>query len=83
MHEEKKLASDLAPLYFAPHRPMFELFDLQSDPSELKNLSGQPGSAAIEKQLKAALQEWMILERDFVPLPVTPDAKPHKGGKHP
>ena len=83
MHEEKKLASDLAPLYFAPHRPMFELFDLQSDPSELKNLAGQPGSAAIEKQLKAALQEWMILERDFVPLPVTPDAKPHKGGKHP
>ena len=83
MHDEKKLESDLDSLYFAPHRPMFELFDLQSDPSELKNLAGQPGSATLEKQLKAALQEWMILERDFVPLPVTPDAKPHKGGKHP
>ncbi len=58
---------------------MFEMFDLQADPFELNNLAGKPESAATEKQLKAALQEWMILERDFVPLPVTPDEKNHRG----
>jgi hypothetical protein len=51
---------------------MFELFDLESDPSEFKNLIDSPEHAAVARELKAALQEWMILERDFVPLPVPP-----------
>ena len=55
---------------------MFELYDLASDPSEFNNLHGKPEAAAIEKKLKAALQEWMILERDYVPLPVTPSERP-------
>jgi N-sulfoglucosamine sulfohydrolase len=79
MHEAGKLAPTQAALYFAARRPMFEVFDLQADPFELTNLAGKPESAATEKQLKAALQEWMLLERDFVPLPVAPDDKPRKG----
>jgi hypothetical protein len=29
----------------------------------------------VEKTLKGELHEWMILQRDFVPLPVPPPAK--------
>ena len=69
-----KLAPELSQRYFAPQRPIFELYDLEADPDELKNLIGEPGSAPITRKLKAALQEWMILQRDFVPLPVPPGA---------
>ena len=69
-HKEGKLSPELAKMYFAPTRPMFELFDLEADPAELKNLVETKEYAAIERDLKAALQEWMILQRDYVPLPV-------------
>jgi len=65
-------------LYFSPTRPMFEVYDLQTDPHELTNLAGRPEAAAVERELKAALQEWMILQRDFVPLPVPPGAQSKK-----
>jgi len=48
---------------------MFELYDLQEDPAEMKNLADMPELAGIEGELKEVLQEWMILERDYVPLP--------------
>ena len=56
-------------LYFAPQRPMFELYDLRENPAEMKNLADKPELAAIEGELKDALQEWMILEQDYIPLP--------------
>jgi N-sulfoglucosamine sulfohydrolase len=72
MHQDGKLSPETTRLYFAQPRPMFELFDLETDPSELKNLIDSPEHAAVASELKAALQEWMILERDFLPLPVPP-----------
>jgi N-sulfoglucosamine sulfohydrolase len=72
MNREGKLSAEMARLYFSPTRPMFELFDLESDPSEFKNLIDSPEHAAIALELKAALQEWMILQRDYAPLPVPP-----------
>jgi arylsulfatase A-like enzyme len=75
MHQDGKLDPKLDRLYFSATRPMFELFDLQADPSEFHNLAGTPEAAAVERELKAALHEWMILERDFVPLPIAPEAK--------
>ena len=77
MNKDGKLSSELAALYFAPTRPMFELYDLENDPNELKNLAGSL-NVTEERKLKAALQEWMILQRDFVPLPVPPPAKKKK-----
>jgi N-sulfoglucosamine sulfohydrolase len=73
MHKDGKLSPEMSRLYFSPTRPMFELFDLKVDPNEFRNLIGQPEAAAVERELKAALQEWMILQRDFVPLPVPPE----------
>jgi hypothetical protein len=66
-------------MYFAPTRPIFELYDLEKDPNEWANLAGKPEASNAERELKAALQEWMILQRDFVPLPVPPPAKKKKG----
>lgn len=73
-HEAGTLDAKLDRLYFSPTRPMFELYDLKNDPSEFNNLAGKPEAAAVERELKARLQEWMLLERDYLPLPVPPGA---------
>lgn len=76
MNRDGQLPAELSKLYFPPQRAMFELFDLQTDPAEMHNLAGSPEVEAIERELKAALQEWMILQRDFLPLPVPPPPRP-------
>jgi N-sulfoglucosamine sulfohydrolase len=68
----KKLPDPLNGLYDGRPRDMIEVFDLTADPSEFVNLAGKPAAAAAEKELRAALIEWMILERDYLPLPVGP-----------
>ena len=59
-------------LLFADRRQMFELYDEQADPEEVNNLSGNPQYQQIEQELKGRLQEWMILNRDYLPLPIEP-----------
>ena len=81
LHEAGKLDAKFAKLYFATPRPMFELFDLEKDPDEFNNLAGTKEAASSERELKAALQEWMILERDFLPLPVPPSRGGNRVGK--
>ncbi|MCI0699869.1 MAG: sulfatase [Planctomycetia bacterium] len=77
MNKDGKLKPEISAMYFAERRPMFELYDLENDPNELKNIAGTP-DATEQKKLKGVLQEWMILQRDFVPLPVPPPAKKKK-----
>jgi len=78
-HDAGTLAEPFESIYFPPQRPMFQLFDLRADPHEMTNLAGRTETAAVERELKAALQEWMILERDFLPLPIPPgDARPNR-----
>jgi len=76
-HEAGQLEAKFERLYFAAPRPMFELYDLEKDPGEFNNLAGSKEAASSERELKAALQEWMIVQRDFMPLPVPP----RKGGQ--
>jgi N-sulfoglucosamine sulfohydrolase len=78
-HETGTLDAMFSKAFFAEQRPMFELFDLQEDPHEFNNLIGKPATAGVEQDLKAAMQEWMILNQDYLPLPVTP--KPKKPGR--
>lgn len=83
-HEAGKLEARLDRLYFASPRPLFELFDLRDDPNEFTNLYGKPEAAAVQRELLAAMQEWMILEHDYLPLPITAtaeDGSPKKGKK--
>lgn len=67
-----KLPAPLIPLYDGRPREMLEVYDLTADPSELDNLAGDAAVEEIEKELRLALIEWMILERDFLPLPISP-----------
>ena len=57
--------------YFPHARPVFELYDLEKDPAEMENLAGRRELAAVERELKLAMQEKMILDHDFLPLPLT------------
>jgi len=63
------LPAPLRATYFTAPRPVYELYDLQADPSELNNLSGRPELAATERELRIALAEKMILDCDYLPLP--------------
>lgn len=75
-HEAGRLEAKFEKLYFESSRPMFELYDLVKDPQEFNNLAGEVKSTEIEKKLKREMQEWMILQRDFLPLPVQPTEGP-------
>jgi arylsulfatase A-like enzyme len=69
LHNQGKLSPELDRAYFTRPRPVVELYDLEKDPAELNNLAGQPAYAAIEDQLKRALQEKMVTDYDFLPPP--------------
>ncbi len=71
-HEEQKLESEFETLWFKSPRPVYELYDLTEDPNELHNLYGQKGLEAATHELKAALQKKMILDFDYLPLPLGP-----------
>lgn len=73
LHQQGKLSASLSNIYFPEKRPMFELYDLDKDPFEMTNLAAAPKYAAKEKELKEKLQEWMILNWDYLPLPIAKD----------
>jgi len=68
-HDAGKLAPGVEATYFTTPRPVYELYDLEEDPSELHNLSGDPKLAEVEQELRTALAEKMILDFDYLPLP--------------
>jgi N-sulfoglucosamine sulfohydrolase len=74
-HETGALDSSFATFWFTNPRPVIELYDLQSDPYELRNLAGQPEMKDVEYALKEALQEKMILDFDYLPLPLAPEPR--------
>jgi arylsulfatase A-like enzyme len=65
-----KLAAPFVRTYFTAPRATYELYDLQSDPSELTNLAGDPKYRDVEHALKLALTEKMIHDWDFLPTPL-------------
>jgi N-sulfoglucosamine sulfohydrolase len=46
------------------HRPRFELYDLEADPDELKNLADDPQRAKLVSELKDKLKAWQKQTRD-------------------
>lgn len=51
-------------------RPVMELYDTESDPAELENLAGRAELKQVERTLTVALQEKMIVDQDYLPLPL-------------
>jgi hypothetical protein len=46
------------------------LYDLEKDPNELTNLYNQKEVAEVTRELKEAMQRKMILDFDYLPLPI-------------
>jgi arylsulfatase A-like enzyme len=69
-HQSGRLAPEFVRTYFTTPRPTFELYDLERDPGELDNVEGHSEVGAIERTLKEALSEKMVLDWDFLPLPL-------------
>jgi N-sulfoglucosamine sulfohydrolase len=74
-HEKGALSPGVNTTYFTTPRPVYELYDLETDPSELNNVSGKAELAEVEASLRRAMAEKMILDFDYLPLP----ALNHKG----
>ena len=69
LHEAGNLSPLHTRLYFQNPRPIFELYDLERDPFQLKNLVGQSSVNEIESDLRIEMDKWMIREGDYLPLP--------------
>jgi N-sulfoglucosamine sulfohydrolase len=79
LHGAGKLDQPYERLYFnnGKERPMFEFYDMENDPLEMNNLNDDPAYKDIEHAYKAYLNEWMILQQDYIPLPLPPAAIRH------
>ena len=79
-HAAGKLTPALTATYFATPRPVYELYDLAADPSELNNLSGKSELRETEHALRVALAEKMIVDFDYLPLPDVAGRAENAGG---
>jgi len=46
------------PIESYPHRPRFELYDIQDDPTELNNLADDPEYSGVREELKTKLKNF-------------------------
>lgn len=58
LHAAGKLTPEQA-AFFAPTRPAEELYDLESDPHEVKNLAASPAHAKALEELRTLLDRWI------------------------
>jgi arylsulfatase A-like enzyme len=67
---EGKLNPSQRRRFFAEPRPEVELYDLERDPGERKNLAGDPALADTLHKLQEMLSRWMNETNDFLPPPL-------------
>jgi len=65
LHAQGKLPELTEKLLFAPVRPPEELYDLQSDPHETRNLASSPHYGKTLEQMRARLERWMRETNDL------------------
>jgi len=68
-HKAGRLSPLHERLYFRNPRPLLELYDLQNDPWQLRNLASDKDHKDVERQLRTELEKWMVRESDYLPLP--------------
>jgi uncharacterized sulfatase len=68
LHQRGELPSE-AERYFAAHKPVEELYDLKSDPDELKNLADSPAHQDVLERMRRAHLDWVLRTRDLGLIP--------------
>ena len=83
LFEEGKL-SELQSRPFLPTRPAEELYDLEKDPFETRNLAGDQTVTKILETLRTSLEQWMIENNDLglIPEPILEDKGKQYGSKY-
>lgn len=60
---------DAQALFFAPTKPPEELYDVEADPDEVRNLAGDPAHRAKLEELRKALDGWIADTGDLGAIP--------------
>lgn len=68
LNDQGKLAGPQA-LFFAPAKPPEELYDVEADPHEVRNLAASPEHANTLRELRRALDGWIAETRDLGAVP--------------
>src|SRR6185437_14087210 len=58
-------------VFMAPSKPTEELYDVQADPFEVRNLAGESGQQAVLQRLRGALRDW---QESIIDLGLLPEA---------
>src|SRR5687767_5817636 len=56
-------------LFFAPSKPLEELYDTETDPHEVRNLAGSPAHQDKLRELRTALDDWIRRTGDLGQVP--------------
>jgi arylsulfatase A-like enzyme len=67
LHAQGKLSALQEELLFSPTRPKEELYDVQADPFETRNLADEPQFRSTLETLRVRLDRWMTETRDLGP----------------
>ncbi|WP_437188054.1 sulfatase family protein [Planctomicrobium sp. SH668] len=65
LYQAGELTELQASILFSPERAAEELYDLRSDPDELKNLAGDPAFQDVLAQLRQKLEDWEVATNDL------------------
>jgi hypothetical protein len=68
MNHDGKL-NDVQRLFFQPTKPAEELYDVNADPHEIRNLAGDAKLAPVLKEMRAALDRWIADTGDLGAVP--------------
>ena len=67
LHAQGKLNALQEEILFSPTRPAEELYNVQADPFEIRNLAADPLFLSTVETLRARLDRWMLETRDCGP----------------
>jgi uncharacterized sulfatase len=68
LHAEGRL-NPVQDLFFAPTKPKEELYDVEADPDEVRNLADDPRYRDKLLEMRAALDRWLVETKDLGAIP--------------
>jgi N-sulfoglucosamine sulfohydrolase len=83
LHEAGKLGP-VADRYFAPTKPIEELYDCVADPHEVHNLAGDPKYAKVLQRMRQAHLDWVQRTKDLglIPEPIIAEREKKLGSAY-